>query len=62
MSPLGAELPSQLWEHLFIPTPALWGQLSLVRPRLSLAAGDEGLFCPHRAGSGLLKGQLFLRP
>lgn len=62
VSPLGAELPSQLWEHLFIPTAAPWGQLSLVRLRLSLAAGDEGLLCPLQAGSGLLKYQLFLCP
>lgn len=36
MSPLGTELPSQLWEHLLVPTTALRGQLSLVRLRLSL--------------------------
>lgn len=36
---LGAELPSQLPEHLFQPQ-CLWGQLSLVRFWLLLAAGD----------------------
>lgn len=34
---LGAELPGQLWGHLFIPTIELLGQLSLVRLWLWLA-------------------------
>lgn len=35
-SPLGAELPNQLWEHLFTPVPL--GRLSLATRRLWRAA------------------------
>jgi hypothetical protein len=42
---LEAELPNQLWEHLFIPTVVLWGQLSLIRLWPFLAAGHSALSC-----------------
>lgn len=34
----GAELPNQLWQHLFTPIPAPLGRLSLVTRGLRLAA------------------------
>lgn len=69
----GAELPSQLWGQLLIPTTALWGQLSLVRLWFWLTAGGRwpgvrtlslpgACFCPGHAGSGRLESQLPLRP
>lgn len=72
MSLLGAELPNQLWGHLFIRHSAL----GTVKPcqALALAGGGravanrpcplipQGLLCPRDAGRSPVKYQLFLCP